>query len=125
MIIDNARINISLKQLLKQQKKLEDYLIIEKELLKGGCSKNTELQNAFCRLYDNDRRHPFIDGAIKDTYFSIMESNYKKVRKGIPVSFIDLFKEIEAKTGKRSIVYTSKMLHTIDNNYPIWDEQRI
>ncbi len=121
MIINSKRIDSSLKQLIKQSKKLDDYLTIEKELAKGNCSKNTKLQDTFCRLYDNDHRHPFIDGTIKNTYFSIMESNYKKVRKGMPVSFIEIYKEIENKTGKRSIVYTSKMLHTIDNNYPIWD----
>ena len=119
MIIDNVRINNSLKQLVKQKKKLEDYLIIEKELSKGNCSKNVKLQDAYCRLYDN--RHLFIGGAIKGVYFSILEENYKRARKRIPVNFIALFKEIEEKTGKRSIVYTSKMLHTIDNNYPIWD----
>ena len=118
--IDETKINDSIAKLIKQEDSLKNYLKIQAELEKGNCSKNKDLQVSFWKLYDN-RRLFLKDSKKEKEYFSIMEKYYKKFKEGNTIDFMDLFIEIEKQTGKRSLVYTSKMLHTIDNKYPIWD----
>ena len=125
MEISVDRIQKSIDQI--SCKSLDYYLTIQKELEKGKVLNNKELQDAFCNLYDS--RHVFFydkknNENLKLKYFIILEKYHGIFKNTKQIEFIDLFSEIE-KNIKKSIVYTSKMLHTIDNRYPIWDSQLV
>ncbi len=102
--------------------------ILEKDQLKKGIEKYTFLQNnLYCvnvatnEEYKNNYKS-FYRIARKgrtfcDQYFVIME-NLKNIKN---IDFETIFDQVYTIKNTNEISFSSKMLHSINSNFPIWD----
>lgn len=97
------------------EKGLEQYLYIMEQFNHVNVAENIEFQKAyrkFYRLYRN-----YSDNFCKE-YFTIME-NLKYDKKSI--RFDNILHSVSILKNRLEISYSSKMLHTLNPSYPIWD----
>lgn len=76
--------------------------------------KKDVFQDVYIKFYGIK---PYRNGSWCKEYFNIMLNNYGKM----DVSFSQLYIELYSKTKIKEHSFVSKMLHTINNNNPIWD----
>ena len=98
------------------------------EITKIASKKNVtddEKQNfekLFCDLYKLSMHSLHMDKnkyeAFKEKFFELFW-NSKNTN---DITFNKLFEAIKSNSGRCEMSFTSKMLHTLNNNYPIWDE---
>lgn len=103
----------------KTKKGIEKYVLIKREFEENGV---TDLfRERFCKFYRLDKK-ALRNSSIKDfdlfldKFFSILIQF-----RNVDDSFPRIFLEVKNLTNRNEISFSSKLLHTIDNNSPIWD----
>jgi len=93
---------------------LRKYQLIMKLLRETDVSKNEEFQMTFRDFYSI---RPFYSDEFARQYFEIFErlKNYKDI------SFQIVFNRIKSIQGTYEVSFSSKMVHSINVEYPIWD----
>ena len=101
------------KALPKIQKGIEQYLWLQKEVVKRNTSKDREFQRKFNDFYKVIKRP--VEWYV--FFYELLETNKNK-----KVTFGSMFKKLYKKTGKAEASFASKLVATIDPNMPIIDK---
>ena len=105
------------KQIIRQKETadaLRDYQYIMNAFRSMDISRNSYFREVFCRHYEMKKLY---SEDFRDHYFEIMEQ-MKEKRK---VSFKDCFERVMGIGNRRELSFSSRILHTLDPQYPIWD----
>lgn len=98
-------------------RKIEEYTYLMASLYHTDVSSDLRYQKIFRDFWAMKR---FYDADFARDYFSIMEelkSSHKSV------TFTEIFKRTIEINGKAQMSFSSKMLHSFNPEYPIWDSK--
>ncbi len=110
-ISENIILEILEKPILT--KGIEKYNFLQNNLYNTDISINEEYKKTYKNFYKMSRRgHIFCE-----KYFLIME----KLKNSKNINFETIFEEVYKIKNTNEISFTSKMLHSINPKYPIWD----
>ncbi|MGL4873280.1 MAG: hypothetical protein ACRC30_01340 [Clostridium sp.] len=91
---------------------IEIYSNLVKELKESDVTKNSDFQKNYNYFYKvRQKKKEFYE-----SYYEIMEREKSK-----EVTFEKIIKELYKRNGTIEASFASKLLSTIDANYPIWD----
>ena len=108
-------IQIEIKDLFSTESKkrgVEKYADIMKSFPSINVATDKAFQKKFNGFYRVRRNEEW-----QSYYYSIMEQG-----KTCELSFEQVLRELYIKTGKVEASFVSKLLHTLDNELPIWDK---
>ena len=107
------------KQIVEQREiaeGLQKYQIIMDKLRRTDVSHNKYFQEVFCKLYEMKMYYSV--GDFADKYFEAMEQMKRKKH----ISFKDCFEKLTTIGNRKELTFSSRLLHTLDPQYPIWDK---
>lgn len=93
---------------------LEKYKYFRERLFETDVTKDEVYQKEYRAFYQMRR---FYNNHFAEGFFSLMEK--AKEKKGIDFQYV--FTNMQEIQGTCEISFSSKLLHTIDPSYPIWD----
>tara|TARA_B100001123_G_scaffold431276_1_gene552524 strand:- start:720 stop:1289 length:570 start_codon:yes stop_codon:yes gene_type:complete len=105
--------NILIEQELKLNKALENYNYLQENLYKLNVSKDTHFQKIFNSYYKIIYR----SSKWRSFYYKLLEEN-----KYNEVEFSHLLKKMYIQTGNYEASFISKLVASIDTNYPVIDK---
>ncbi|MDD3608083.1 MAG: hypothetical protein PHQ20_04850 [Candidatus Moranbacteria bacterium] len=108
------------KEILEKigQESIDVYLFLKKEFKKGNIKNNKVFQFVFRSYYRLDSAG--LSEGIKNEYFDLMAQQVTNLKKIL----LELYK-IKTLRNKNTVQFSfaTKLLHTIDENNPIWDTE--
>ena len=112
-MVDLYTANLIIKQ-RETAEALLDYRIIMDALHEMDISQNTYIREVFCRHYGMKNLY---SEEFRDEYFEIME----KMKRKRKITFRICFEKVMGIRGRKELSFSSKLLHTLNPQYPIWD----
>ena len=94
---------------------LKKYKYIMDTLNKTDVSTNEEFQAVFCDFY---QLRKFYSERFRTRFFCVLE----EMKSWSDVSFRDAFEKLREIEGSNEMSFTSKLAHTVDPSFPIWDK---
>ena len=113
-MIETAKLQ-SILERPELRKGLQTYQTIMEAFPETDVSKDRAFQKLYRDFY---QMRPFYTDDFASAYFRLME----KMKTWLPVSFDMAFERIKHIKGSYEMSFSSKMVHTIDPNLPIWDK---
>lgn len=95
-------------------KAMEKYKCIMGQVYKIDVTQDTAFQKMFCDFYQLRR---FYSDTFKTRYLDVLQ----KMKHKDNLSFKEVFECVMEIKNTREMSFSSKLIHTVDPKYPIWD----
>jgi len=105
-------------KLLKDRKSFDDYKFITEEFKTNNVRNNSEFQKVYKRFYVLNRGG--LGSKLIDRYFDLLQKKETNLKK-ILVELSEISREKSDYSVQLS--FASKLIHTVDNNQPIYDSR--